>query len=120
MFVQPLLKRFEEIAREWGVDNAGRIVIVLRELLFNAIVHGNRNTQSQVVLCTIERAQGGPFRITVEDEGEGFDFASLDMSFPDDPRTTRRRGYILIRKICQSIEFNGAGNRVTVLVSAAD
>ena len=119
-FVQPLLKRFEEIAREWGIDNAGRIVIVLRELLFNAIVHGNDNRQSLVVHCSIERTPEGPFRIVVEDEGAGFDFGCLDMSFPEDPRRTSRRGYILIRKICRQIEFNAAGNRVTVLVDAAD
>ncbi len=119
-FVQPLLKRFEEIAREWGVDNAGRIVIVLRELLFNAIVHGNHSRQAQVVRCSIERTATGPFRIVVEDEGAGFDFTCIDMSFPEDPRRTQRRGFILLRKICQSIEFNAAGNRVTVVVDAAD
>ncbi len=119
-FIQPLLKRFEEIAREWGVDNAGRIVIVLRELLSNAIVHGNNSRQSLVVRCHIERTPEGPFRIVVEDEGSGFDFACLDMTLPEDPRHAHRRGYILIRKICRHLEFNASGNRVTVLVDAAD
>ena len=119
-FVQPLLKRFEDIAREWGIDNAGRILIVLRELLFNDIVHGNNSRQSRVVRCSIERIPGGVFRIAVEDEGDGFDFTCMDMSFPEDPRRVHRRGYILIRKICRQIEFNAQGNRVTVLVDAAD
>ena len=119
-FVQPLIKRFEEIAREWGVDNAGRIVIVLRELLFNAIVHGNNNRQSLLVECRIDRTPEGWFKIAVQDEGNGFDFRSLDMTFPEDPRNLPRRGYILIRKICRDLEFNASGNRVTVLVDAVN
>lgn len=119
-FVQPLIKHFEQIAKEWGVDNAGRIVIVLRELLCNAIGHGNRNQPSLLVHCRIERTPEGPFWIVVQDEGNGFDFTSLDMSFPEDPRNMRKRGYILVRKICRHLEFNASGNRVSVLVDAAD
>ena len=117
-FIQPLIKRFEQIAGEWGVDNAGRIVIVLRELLCNAVGHGNRNQPSLLVHCRIERTPEGPFWIVVQDEGNGFDFKGLDMSFPEDPRTINKRGYVLIRKICRHVEFNANGNRVSVLVDA--
>lgn len=118
-FVQPLLKRFEEVAGEWGAVDTGGTVIVLRELLANAITHGNHNELSRMVRCRVERVAGETFRIEVQDEGDGFDTASVDMTFPDDPRNMLRRGYVLVRRICRQIEFNDRGNRVAAVVATA-
>ena len=98
--------------------DAGSAVIVLRELLANAIAHGNRNELSRMVRCRVERLAGEAFRIVVQDEGDGFDTASVDMTFPDDPRNMLRRGYVLVRRICRQLEFNDRGNQVAAVVAA--
>jgi anti-sigma regulatory factor (Ser/Thr protein kinase) len=114
--VHEVISESQGLFREHGTHAATRISVVLRELLANAIMHGNQNVASKIVKCRVEKTEERTFRITVEDEGEGFDFASLDTSLPEDPRNVRKRGYILIRSICTSLEFNGPGNRVTVLI----
>jgi len=116
IFVHPAVRQAESFARDYGVKDDSRISVVLRELLSNAIVHGNKNVPSRVVTCRIEYPWAGQFRITVEDEGQGFDFSCVNTSLPEDPRSVRNRGYVLVRNICSSIEFNDRGNRVTVLV----
>jgi anti-sigma regulatory factor (Ser/Thr protein kinase) len=119
-YVHALIRYFEELAPDWGIGDSGRMAVVLRELLSNAITHGNRQDRSRNVSCRIERTPEGPFRITVEDEGTGFDFGCVNTTMPVDPRNVRRRGYILIRSICRSLHFNRRGNRVTVLVDQTE
>jgi anti-sigma regulatory factor (Ser/Thr protein kinase) len=118
--IHPAIRLSEEFVHQHGASDTSKIFLVLRELLSNAIVHGNKNMLSRNVTCRIEHMGERLFRIAVEDEGEGFDFASLDTSFPDDPRTITKRGYILLRHLCTTLEFNEHGNRVTALVEGCD
>ena len=110
----------EGFAHEQGVKDTLRVSVVLRELLSNAISHGNRNIPDRKVNCRIDGVRRGGLRIVVQDEGDGFDFASLETSLPDDPRSVRNRGYVLIHNICDSVEFNEPGNQVTVLIGTAN
>lgn len=119
-FLHSAVHRVEDFARACGVEEVTTISVVMRELLANAITHGNRYLPFLKVNVHAEYAGAGAFRITVQDEGEGFDYASLDTKLPDDPRGIRRRGHILIRNLCRSVEFNGAGNQVTVLLDVGD
>jgi anti-sigma regulatory factor (Ser/Thr protein kinase) len=91
-------------------------LLVLRELLMNAVYHGNGNDHGRSVAFDVEYLGQEQFRVSVEDEGRGFDYSALDLTIPDDPRRMRNRGYIVIRKICSSLKFNDRGNRVTVEV----
>ncbi len=114
--IHAVIQKVEEFIREHGAENAWQVSVVLRELLSNAIVHGNHNDPARSVQCEIKHVGSEGFRITVEDEGEGFDYASLDTSLPDDFRAIGPRGYILIRNLCSSVEFNKRGNRVSACV----
>lgn len=116
--VRSAVRRAEEFVQECGAQDDADVSLVLRELLANAIVHGNGSIPARTVTSRIEFMGKGQFRITVEDEGEGFDFRCVDTSLPEDPRRVRRRGYVLICRICSGLEFNERGNRVTVLVDA--
>ncbi len=87
--------------------------LVLRELLINAIEHGNRNIADSKVICTLEHLESYNFKITVEDGGDGFDYKSLKMELPEDPEQARNRGYALINVFTEKIEFNEKGNCVT-------
>ena len=110
----------EEFAHEQGFRDTARVSVVLRELLSNAISHGNHNVVGRMVNCRIDGVRKGGLRIVVQDEGDGFDFSSLETSLPDDPRSVRNRGYVLIHNICDSVEFNKPGNQVTVLIGTAE
>ncbi len=91
--------------------------IVIRELLINAMKHGNKfNELTPVTLC-IAKLRGQKFKICVQDLGKGFDYSSLDTSLPEDPKKLRSRGYRLVKAYSDSFEFNNAGNKVTAYIS---
>jgi len=114
--VHPAVQRVEAFVQQFGVEDASRISLVLRELLMNAVYHGNGNDRGRSVAFDVEYLGQERFRLSVEDEGAGFDYDALDLTIPEDPRRIRNRGYIVIRKVCNSVKFNERGNRVTVEV----
>lgn len=91
--------------------------VILRELLMNAVTHGNACDRSRAVRCEIERIQPDRLRVTVEDEGAGFDYRSLDAELVQCAPSPVRRGYTLIKALADHVEFNAKGNRVTVSVT---
>lgn len=90
--------------------------LLLRELLINAIEHGNQNNPKLNINCAVNRLQHKRFKITVKDEGNGFDYNNLETSFPD-PTELRERGYPIIHSIADNIEFNAKGNSVTAYIN---
>jgi anti-sigma regulatory factor (Ser/Thr protein kinase)/ABC-type transporter Mla MlaB component len=90
-------------------------VTILRELLINAVEHGNKLRQERCVDGSVELlSTPGQVRFVVRDEGDGFAHATRPMSFPADPCALRGRGLALIRSFADRIEFNAKGNEVTV------
>lgn len=90
------------------------IKVILRELLMNAVVHGNKSKRELLVKCTIEHLGDKAFKISVEDEGRGFDYGSVVDDDQDYQHHRKGRGYLLINRICDRIRFNEKGNRITV------
>ncbi len=102
-----------------GFETFSEFKLVLRELLINAVEHGNRRQPDRTATCVITLLPGGEstvFKIEVTDEGEGFDHRRLDMSIPRDARQVRNRGFAIVNALSRKIEFNEAGNRVTAYV----
>ncbi len=102
-----------------GFETFSEFKLVLRELLINAIEHGNRNQSDRIATCAVTLLPGGDgavFKIEVADEGEGFDHRGLDMTIPEDARQVRHRGYAIINAFSRKIEFNEPGNRVAAYV----
>lgn len=109
-----------EFLAQHGVSGPAAPVLVLRELLVNAMKHGNRREAWRTVHVSIEHLGDARFEVSVEDEGEGFDYQSVDMRIPESPpRISRKRGYALIHALSEHIAFAGGGNRITVVVRAA-
>jgi len=115
--IESVLHGAEAFLKESGAQDTGGPDIVLRELLNNAVVHGNGNEPNSTVVTRIERVGDSRCKIVVEDEGDGFDYHALDMTLPEDPRRIRDRGYTLINAFSDQIEFNDKGNQVTVHLS---
>ncbi len=90
------------------------IKVLLRELLMNAVVHGNRFNEELLVKCAIYRVEDKQFRVSVEDEGKGFDHKSLQDDDQDFMFSKCGRGYLLIKRLSDRIQFNDRGNRVIV------
>jgi serine/threonine-protein kinase RsbW len=88
--------------------------VIIQELLINAVVHGNRKDSDKSVTCMVEYLEASRFKITVEDEGEGFDHSNITTVAPANPLEDGICGYILINGYAEKIEFNDRGNSVTV------
>jgi anti-sigma regulatory factor (Ser/Thr protein kinase) len=105
--------------RERGTRQTNTLAVVLRELLRNAISHGNGGDESRLVRFTLGHMGEGDVVATVEDEGPGFDHESLIDEIRSGAVRAGRRGYILITALSDEVLFNGKGNRITVRMDLA-
>ncbi len=101
-----------------GAPEGAATMVILRELISNAIEHGNKNAAENGVYARVEHLGESHFAVTVQDKGEGFDYRRVAKGpLPEDPRKVRHRGYFLIRSLSDQIEFNEKGNRITAYVT---
>jgi serine/threonine-protein kinase RsbW len=91
------------------------IRLALDEALSNAVRHGNRNDPSKTV--TVEYTiNEDELRVTIEDEGPGFDPDCLpDPTLDENLERPCGRGVMLIRAYMTEVVFNAKGNRVTMV-----
>jgi serine/threonine-protein kinase RsbW len=95
-------------------DNYGKILVAALEAVNNAIKHGNKNNPQKLVDVEIEYDKD-ELRITVTDEGEGFNPAGIpDPTMPENIEELSGRGVFLMTKLSDSITFNEKGNSVTM------
>jgi anti-sigma regulatory factor (Ser/Thr protein kinase) len=117
--VPVVLRRAAAFAARLGARRVDELLIIVRELLENAIVHGSGSDPSKMVRLSIRFADGR-FEIEVDDEGEGFEYESLDLSLPDDPFSLSRRGLIIVHELSEELSFMGRGNRARAFVHACE
>lgn len=88
------------------------ILLLLREGLMNAVKHGSRFDASKIVTFTF-RVENDCAIMTVEDEGNGFDWKA---TLSSDPSQTKDhgRGLPIMKQYCTHIEFNDKGNVLTL------
>ena len=61
--VKEVLQIFEKDCNRLKIEESSSLILVLRELLINAVVHGNRNVAERTVQCVVERLDGCRFKI---------------------------------------------------------
>jgi anti-sigma regulatory factor (Ser/Thr protein kinase) len=110
-----ILERVAQFTRHLGFGNSDELLLVVRELLMNAIEHGNRSIRSRIALIRIAR-RGKYFEVQVDDEGEGFDYDSLVLGLPDDPQSLAKRGLVLVHELAEELVFERGGSRVKAIV----
>jgi anti-sigma regulatory factor (Ser/Thr protein kinase) len=110
-----VLERVSQFMRHLGIGHSDTLLLVVRELLMNAIVHGNRSIRSRIALIRIAR-RGRYFEVQVDDEGEGFDYDSLVLGLPDDPQSLAKRGLVLVHELSEELVFERGGSRVRAIV----
>lgn len=108
--VNQTVAKVRAFLKQYGVRDESSIILVLRELLNNAIEHGNRRIKALRVIASIEHLGDMRFKIVVEDEGNGFDHKPLDLSIPEDPNQIRNRGLSLVNSFSDQLDFNEKGN----------
>jgi serine/threonine-protein kinase RsbW len=93
--------------------NSFEIELALREALVNAIVHGNQEDLHKRVYVKCRCTADGEVSMTVEDEGHGFQSATVpDPTSPDNRLLTHGRGIYLIRTLMDEVDFEQGGSVV--------
>ena len=92
--------------------NEGEIEAALREALNNAVVHGNHVDPRKCVRVSCH-CEFGEVRITVRDEGRGFDFNKVpDPTTPGKIYSSRGRGIYLMKAFMDEVQFEEGGSVV--------
>lgn len=117
IYVSKLIIQVREFLKQYEIIDDAGIILVLRELVNNAIEHGNRKIRELKIFASIEKIGNRRFKIRVEDEGSGFDYQKSDLMFPDNPALVQKRGLSLVNSFSDQLDFNNKGNCITAYVS---
>ena len=104
----------EDLSRFNITSDSSEFKVIVRELLNNAVRHGNHEIKEKTVTCSIEYLGARRFKIVVEDQGSGFDYGNINMDLPKNSDQIKRKGYALINAFSKKIEFNEKGNCISV------
>jgi anti-anti-sigma factor len=83
--------------------------LIVRELMINAIEHGNKSNPDKLVRVEIRPLEGDRVKVIVEDQGEGFDWATIDFVMKDADETVRERGLALVNRYADALEWENGG-----------
>jgi anti-sigma regulatory factor (Ser/Thr protein kinase) len=114
-----VLERVAQFARRQGLGDSDKLLLVVRELLINAIVHGNGSFPSKLALVRVAR-RGRYFEVQIDDEGEGFDYESLVLGLPEDPHDLTNRGLLIVHELSEELVFERGGSRIRAIVDPDD
>lgn len=115
--VDRVVRECTEFIKKFDVAKLDNLKVVVRELLLNAIEHGNKKDINKSVECKVERIEDSRFKIEVQDQGEGFDHENLNLLVPDDPEQDRNRGLPLVNALADEIKFENSGSSVSAFLT---
>jgi serine/threonine-protein kinase RsbW len=100
-----------------GLDEhtSSMVAMAAIEAVTNAVVHGNRLSPDKKVTVRYEW-RPGEFRVTVSDEGEGFDLVCVpDPTDPERCLASSGRGIYIMREVMDTVDFDISGKRGTTV-----
>ena len=89
------------------------VLLLLREALINAVVHGSKKDFSKQIKCDIWFEKLDLF-IKVCDEGQGFDWRKKSSQIVE-LASTSGRGLSIMKVYATKMEYNECGNEVTLI-----
>lgn len=93
----------------------GKISLSIIEAVNNAILSGNKRQPDKRVNITAEKINQ-QFRVTVSDEGEGFDYSIIpDPTLPGNIDKDKGRGLYLMKTLSDELIFENNGSEVTLV-----
>jgi len=110
--ISPFVKQLMRfIARFRKADGSEvEVEVALREALANAILHGNNQDAGKRVFVTCRCSMDGEVSITIEDEGQGFECATVpDPTAPENLQLTNGRGIYLMKRLMDEVRFEQGG-----------
>lgn len=99
-------------------DERDSIAIAVTEAVNNAIIHGNKRDPAKKVYLSIH-AEGRVFKVSVRDEGPGFNPENLpDPLDPDNLLKESGRGIFILKSLMDEVvfEFAEAGGTIITMV----
>jgi serine/threonine-protein kinase RsbW len=91
------------------------LAVAVAEALSNAAVHGNALRPGTRVDVRVETKPDGETIVRVRDSGPGFDVRRVsDPTNPSQLLLPRGRGVFIMRKLVDKVEYNDAGNVVSL------
>lgn len=115
--VDRVIQQAADFAKQQDTAECPALKTVLRELMINAIEHGNGKDESKEVECRIDALGSGRFQVTVSDQGEGFDTSSVRTRMGVDAGQERSRGFPLIFANSDQVTFNETGTEITAYIT---
>ena len=92
-----------------------KIRLCIEEVLINAMKYGNKLKPDAIVKIEFE-INKEQFKISVEDEGEGFNYQNVpDPTLEQNVARAGGRGIFLVRKFMDKVYFNQKGNKITMI-----
>ncbi len=94
-------------------DDLIELKLILCELLFNAIIHGNKKDIKKNVTLSIE-IKGSSIFTVITDEGPGFDYTKLlrELKTTDNLFEENGRGIKLVLSLVDNISFDMDGSAI--------
>jgi serine/threonine-protein kinase RsbW len=110
--VRQLLSFIDAHAPECQIRNDLRLI--LSELLYNAVIHGNREDSRKHVQVEI-RALADRIYVSIRDEGQGFNYRqALEEANSESALLSEHgRGMVLVCSLTENLSFNESGNQVS-------
>ena len=122
-FVQVAVEIIRTVLEYLKVADPTNVLLVSRELIKNAVVHGNQNDRSKEVVYRISRLAQDRFRLEVEDSGSGIGANGSESIAKQRPKKLdsgdgQGRGFTIIGSLSEQILVNEQGNKITVVLNA--
>ena len=87
-----------------------KIQLAVHEAFVNSLIHGNKkNKRKKIKISALQESQ--KLMISIEDEGEGFDYTNIS-DVPPDINNESGRGLYLMKKLSDKIIFENKGSKV--------
>lgn len=112
----------DRVSEEYGFneDSYGNVLIAVTEAVNNAIIHGNKYSDSKIVKIQVSKSEVGVV-FTIMDEGEGFDFLNLpDPTAPENIEKPDGRGIFLMKNLSDGVAFDSNGSKVSITFASAN
>jgi len=92
----------------------GNISVCVVEAVSNAIIHGNKNEITKIVLLSY-KCDEKELVFTIVDEGNGFDLEKVpDPTLPENLENFKGRGVFLINHLADDVEYLDNGSMLTL------
>jgi serine/threonine-protein kinase RsbW len=113
--LEQALGECSQFLEQRNVSGNGEPLLVLREMLNNALEHGNQLDPDKRIHIRMVVMNPAVVSLSVQDEGPGFQLSDIPRPGGSDQEETSK-GLALIRHYAEKIVFNETGNKVTAYI----